>query len=72
MPAKHIWQRFTRFQRTTGKNKMPEIISDNISIVETNELEHFSRIDAEYYNKPSLINKDGIPAVASVLSGRPE
>ena len=51
---------------------MPEIISDNISIVETNELEHFSRIDAEYYNKPSLINKDGIPAVASVLSGRPE
>jgi len=28
---------------------MAEIIADNISIVETNELERFSRIDAEYY-----------------------
>jgi hypothetical protein len=37
-----------------------EIVADNISIVETRELERFSRIDAEYYNKPSLINKNFI------------
>ena len=43
---------------------MPEIIADNISIVETNELERFSRIDAEYYHPKYLVlqklNKRGI------------
>ena len=34
---------------------MPEIIADNISIVETNELERFSRIDAEYYHPKYLV-----------------
>ncbi|MDN3515652.1 MAG: hypothetical protein NG747_14800 [Candidatus Brocadia sp.] len=29
---------------------MPEIIADHISIVETSELERFSRVDAEYYH----------------------
>lgn len=51
---------FTKFQRTTGKSKMPEIIADNISIVETNEVEGATRLEAEYYNKPSLINKNFI------------
>jgi len=54
MPAKHIWQGFTRFQGTTGKNKMPEIIADNISIVETKELEGAARLDAEYYQPKYL------------------
>lgn len=39
---------------------MPEIIADNISIVETNEVEGATRLEAEYYNKPSLINKNFI------------
>ena len=34
---------------------MPEIIADNISIVETKELEGATRLEAEYYNKPSFI-----------------
>ena len=54
MPAKHIYQGFTKSQGTTGKNKMPKIIADNISIVETKELERFSRIDAEYYHPKYL------------------
>src|SRR3989338_8871425 len=54
MPAKHIWQKFTKFQGTTGKNKMPEIIADNISIINTNELEGTTRIDAEYYQPKYL------------------
>ena len=58
MPAKHIWQGFTRFQGTTGKNKMPEIIADNISIVNSNELEGTTRIDAEYY-QPEYLNIEG-------------
>ncbi len=33
---------------------MPEIIADNISIIETRELERFSRIDAEYYQPKYL------------------
>lgn len=34
---------------------MAEIVADNISIVETNELERFSRIDAEYYHPKYLL-----------------
>lgn len=37
---------------------MPEIIADNISIVETKEVEGATRLEAEYYNKPSLIKKN--------------
>lgn len=33
---------------------MPEIVAENISIVETKELERFSRIDAEYYQPKYL------------------
>lgn len=33
---------------------MPEIVADNISIVETKELERFSRFDAEYYQPKYL------------------
>jgi type I restriction enzyme S subunit len=48
----------------TEKNKMPEIIENNISIIETKELERFSRIDAEYYHPKYLaleqVHKKGI------------
>lgn len=37
---------------------MPELITDNISIVETKEVEGATRLEAEYYNKPSLIKKN--------------
>ncbi|MBI4838523.1 MAG: restriction endonuclease subunit S, partial [Nitrospirae bacterium] len=33
---------------------MPEIVADNISIIETKELERFSRVDAEYYQPKYL------------------
>jgi restriction endonuclease S subunit len=33
---------------------MPEIVADNISIVQSNELESFSRIEAEYYRPQYL------------------
>lgn len=33
---------------------MPEIVANNISIIETKELERFSRIDAEYYQPKYL------------------
>ena len=49
MPAKNIWQRFTKSQRDTGKNKMPEIIADNISVINSDALEGATRLDAEYY-----------------------
>ncbi len=34
---------------------MPEIIADNISVIETKEVEGATRLEAEYYNKPSFI-----------------
>ena len=34
---------------------MPDIIADNISIINTNELEGTTRIDAEYY-QPEYLN----------------
>ena len=37
---------------------MPEIIADNISIVETKELEGAARLDAEYY-QPEYLNIEG-------------
>ena len=37
---------------------MPEIIADNISIISSAELEGATRIEAEYYNNPSLIKKN--------------
>ncbi len=39
---------------------MPEIVADNISIVQSNGLEGATRIESEYYNKPSLIDKNFI------------
>ena len=33
---------------------MPEIVADNISIVETKRIERFARIDAEYYQPKYL------------------
>lgn len=44
----------TKFQGTTGKNKMPEIIADNISVINSDELEGTTRIDAEYYQPKYL------------------
>jgi len=46
--------RFTKSQGTTGKNKMPEIIADNISIINSDELEGATRLEAEYYQPAYL------------------
>src|SRR3972149_304971 len=66
MPAKHIWQKFTKFQGTTGKNKMPEIIADNISIINSDELEGATRLEAEYYQPPYLSLMKSLKRISTV------
>lgn len=68
MHVKHIWQRFTRFQRTIGKNKMPEIIADNISVINSYELEGATRIDAEYYQPKYLKDENVIKSFPDKFS----